>query len=70
MHVHIHAARMHCTHAHNRSNRHIYADILHAALNNCFKVSLPKSEVLILGPADDRVKALCDNIRDRGMVVR
>ena len=32
--------------------------ILHAALNNHFKVSLLTSEVLILGPADEGVKAL------------
>ena len=44
--------------------------ILHAAPNNRFKVSLPKSEVLVSGPADDGVKALCADIRERGMVAR
>ena len=44
--------------------------ILHAAPNNRFKVSLPKSEVLVSGQADDGVKALCTDIRERGMVAR
>ena len=44
--------------------------ILHAALKNHFKVSLPKSEVLISGLVDEGVKALCDNIQERGMVAR
>ena len=44
--------------------------ILHVTLNHCFKVSLLKSEVLVSGPADDGVRAMCADIQERGMVAR
>ena len=37
--------------------------ILQIALKSRFKVSLSKSEVLMSGPADEGVKALCSDIR-------
>ena len=44
--------------------------ILMIAPKSRFTVSLSKSEVLVSGPADEGVKALCSDIRQRGMTAR
>ena len=44
--------------------------ILQIAPKSRFKVSLLNSEVLMSGPDDDGVRALCSDIRERGMVAR
>ena len=44
--------------------------ILQTTPRHRFMVSLLKSEVLVSGPADDGVRALCESIQERGMVAR
>ena len=62
--------RSHFGHSAKKNALFLIDCTLQATPRHRFMVSLPKSEVLVSGLADGGVRALCADIRERGMVVR